>query len=690
MESALSAESAKPEVVKPRRVPAGETYAGAVTGRTAVPRSRAQAPTDSLDPVATAANTVTGIGTSIVGGWRGMAELARGGTLEDAVQAVHGEDENALARTFEPEGAGGKKGVAAMSSPANPLNWVGVGAKKLGEVSQDLGAGPGTATTIETGINAIPLLLGGRTGRTVQVRAPLSEVGKLPAKAGGEPMPLQTVPAGREPVPVGGAAPAASKPALKLVPTEEKPLVKNATTEAIETKPRLKGPAAELVEEKPPEFAEADEAASTKKLPLEQQQDRAALLRRVGVENVRKSALEGDKQAAADDYQQSKLNDAGGQVMKSTLEHEREALTRHAERIVEDTGGTTGMDETARMARGNAIVAPLDSLKKWFDTRTSQLYKAADESAKGVPTELPKLHEAVGGDQADFLGTTEGEALLKGVKARMKSLGMVDAEGNAQPVTVAQAEKLKQYLNDQWQPRTGRIIRRLKDSIDDDVLSSAGEDIYKQARALRAMRAATLDDPNGISRLMDASGPEGINRAVPVEKIADAVSAMPVEQLKHVVKTLRNVPKEMQPQAQQAIAEIQAHMVSKVLEEGSKQSGQWNARGVAKVLNNNSEKIGAVFSKEQIAKQKDLNDAGQILAKDQSYPGAAVQEHNLVQRGAMAAVRLGAIAAGAAIGGPIGAAVGEYLGGGAAKKMGEGASLRAAQKRVVKLSDFPK
>lgn len=687
IELALSTPVEKTPVQAPRlQANAGETKAGAVTGRTF---KRREAPTDSVDPVATGANALTAIGTSIVGGWRGMAELARGGTLADAVTAVHGEDENALARTFQPEGAGGKKGVEAMASPANPLNWAAVVAKKSGEVSQDyLGASPGVATGIETGINAIPLVLGARAGKTniAPARTPLSEVARLPAKAGGEPLPLQgvpsTVPAQTAPVP--------SKPALKLVQAEETAKGPNATTAAIESKPRLKGPAAELVEAKPPEFIESIPAAAEgKKLPATEQSRRADVLKRVGVERARKSAVEGDRQSAADDFQQSKLNDAGGQVIKSTLEHEREALTRHAEKIVEETGGTAGIDESARMARGAAIVQPLDSLKKWFDSKTKKLYEEADAKAEGRPAEMQKTQEYVGGDQADFLGTTEGEALLNGVRARMKSLGMVDAEGNAVPVTVAQAEKLKQYLGNQWQPRTGKLIRGLKDAIDDDVLSSAGEDIYKQARTLRAMRSATLDDPNGISKLMDSSGPEGINRAVATEKIADAVAGMPVDQLKHIIKTLRNVPKELQPQASAAIAEIQAHIATKVLEEGSKHTGQWNARGVSKTLRNNSEKIGIVFTPEQIAKFGDLNEAGHILAKDQSYPGAAVQEHNLVQRGAMAAVRSGAAATGAALGGPIGAAVGNYVGGGLANKMGEGASLRSAQKRVVKLSDFP-
>jgi hypothetical protein len=320
-------------------------------------------------------------------------------------------------------------------------------AKKIGEGAQDVrGVSPGAATALETGANALalasPLAFRGRRA-PVTIEQPAVGTAKAPAI---ESVPSQQVPAKipAEAVPVAAEAP---KPANEPTFSEPKPLA-----------------------EKP--------------LPPVEQTQRAQVLRRIGLSEVRQSVIAGDKKAAATDFQQSRLDNAAGNYMKSVLESEREALRSHAERIVADTGGTVGTDSSALHARGNTILAPLDDLKQWFDGKIKNLYAEADKRAGGVPLEMPKTHEFMGGDQAEFLGTTEGEALLKGVKARMKSLGMFDAEGNPQPVTVAQAEKLKQYLGNQWQPRTGRLIRNLKDAIDDDVTSQAGEDIYKQARAV--------------------------------------------------------------------------------------------------------------------------------------------------------------------------------------------------------------
>ena len=76
----------------------------------------------------------------------------------------------------------------------------------------------------------------------------------------------------------------------------------------------------------------------------------------------------------------------------------------------------------------------------------------------------------------------------------------MDEDCNVQQATVQQAERLKQYLGDQWSPRTSRLIGQLKGAIDDDVTKAAGSDIYANARATRSLQAKLLDDPTGIAQ----------------------------------------------------------------------------------------------------------------------------------------------------------------------------------------------
>lgn len=599
-----------------------------------------------------AAHTLSSLGANILGGYQGVRALAQGEGADAAADTVRDYVDK---HTYHPEGEStAGKTAQALGSPYNPLNWPGMIAKKGGESAQEHGASPLAATALETGLDALPMVLGMRGPKALEGAAPRIE------------------PTISEPPP-GGAA-----PPMTLAPDAPRP----AYSAVAEGEPAA--PVTPTFKEPPPVPEGVIE------LPAAAQASRAKILQDIGLNNVRKSAVTGNPKAGATDFQTSRLDGPAGNMMRSTFDSERGAVGKYAEKLVGQTGGSLGTDQTALYARGNTMVEPLDDLKGYFDKRTSELYKEADAKAGGQPVFLTRMHELVGGDTADFIGTVEGEALLKGVKARMKSLGMIDKEGAPQPATVEQAERLRQYVGDQWSPRTSRLIGRIKDHIDEDVMSNAGGDTYSQARAVRAMRARVLDDPKGIAKIMDSSGPEGINRAVPTERIPDTVTAMPVDQFAHVVKTLRSVPEELQPKAQAAISEIKAHFANRVHEIGSKTQGQWNARGVTQYLSANAARLAQVFTPDELKGFGTLNDAGHVLKVEQSYPGAAVQKHNLLRSGAMAATEHAATAGGAALGGPLGAMAGRAIGSKIAGKIETGSELRAVKNRHVKLSEVLK
>ncbi len=445
-----------------------------------------------------------------------------------------------------------------------------------------------------------------------------------------------------------------------------------------------------------PKFVEDTPALEGgKQLPQDHQIRRAQILNEIGLSEPRSSAVAGDIKAAATDFQSSKLDTPGGDFMNQVFDTERQAIESYSGRLVAETGGTPGLGQSEILQRGQNIVAPLDDLKAYFDDGIKALYREADETAQGLPMRLLDTKKMMGGERSAFSGSVEGEALYRGTVARMQELGVIDGNGRLGNVTVQQAEQLKQYLNDQWSHRTSRLIRKLKDSIDDDVMRSAGTDIYQRARALRAARGRILDDPKGISRIMDADGPEGINRSVPIEKISDTLTTMPVAQFNHIIKTLRDVPPELQPGAQAAINEIKAQFASKIFETGSKHATQWNAKGVSQYLNANSARMNTVFTPEEIRQFATLNDAGHILKFPSSYPGAAVQAHNIAKAGITEGIETAATTAGAAIGGAfgmfggaLGAAVGRKIGTTATTAIEGRKSLKAAKQRTTKLSDL--
>lgn len=430
-----------------------------------------------------------------------------------------------------------------------------------------------------------------------------------------------------------------------------------------------------------PEAASAESTVTDAPLPIQDQRQRAQVLNDVGIKNARRSIVTGDKQAASTDWETAKLDSPAGKLMSGKFDEERAALEQYADSTVKLTGGTPGTDQARLYARGNAIVAPLDDLKDWFDSRTSALYKAADERAQGVPTQLDSFKSVLSDDSN--LTNSDRVYLRDAVNAYGKKLGVVDENGNFVG-NAQQAETIRKYLNENWSPQNSKFVGALKDALDDDVLSAAGDDIYGQARAMRGLRAQTLDDPKGIAKLIDSSGPGGINRAVATEKIPDAVTGMSVDQFGHVVDTLKSVPEELQPKAQAALAEIKAQFANKVADIGRSYKGEWNAKGVRDYLSSNKEQMAKLFTPEELQRFETLRKAGDIIATGRGYVGAAAQQHNLLSKGTMGIVKNAPTAIGAKVLGPAGAMAGAYVGSKAAGAL----ELKAAQKRLVPVSSL--
>jgi hypothetical protein len=225
------------------------------------------------------------------------------------------------------------------------------------------------------------------------------------------------------------------------------------------------------------------------------------------------------------------------------------------------------------------------------------------------------------------LANTETIGLTNIAKARMKQLGMIDKDGNLLPTDAKTAENFRKFVNENWDRKSANLHRQLKEAVDNDVIANLDTNtpFYKEARALVELRKNTLDNPNGISKILDAEGPKGINRKVQIEKIAQNIADMPVDQFTHVIDTLKGVPPELQPQATAALSEIKAQFANRVAE-------QKTPRQVTKYMNDNREVMNRVFTPDEMANLRDYHNAVHILATDTGYKGAAVQKINVEQK----------------------------------------------------------
>jgi hypothetical protein len=432
---------------------------------------------------------------------------------------------------------------------------------------------------------------------------------------------------------------------------------------------------------------------------LPEQEQRKQILARVGLENARQSSILGDGFAAANEFQTSKVDAPVGQLYRDTLANERMALENFGQKIVERTGGTLGLDETALYDRGTRITRPFDDFKNVLQTQMDQSYAQAKQVAGTQPAVIPSDLQKFLDTNSNFTVNDSFMSLRRGVEAHLKENDLLDANGKVKPMTVEQAEGLRKYINSNWNNERSGIIGRLKDKIDNDVTKVAGQDVYKKARDIRTKIARLLDDPKGVAKIMDYDPQSPMNRAVPFEKIASTIERMDVDQQRHLIKLLKEMPDELRPQADAAIAEIKAQFANRILQEGSKNKGQWNAGNITKYLNDNNRKLGVLMEDKELAQMvKDLHDAGHLIKYDASYPGAAIQAHNLIRLGAVPLLGTLGTSVGGAVGGAfggvpgagVGATVGGMYGAKRGTAMAEKSALKKAQKQMVPLKDVGK
>jgi hypothetical protein len=373
---------------------------------------------------------------------------------------------------------------------------------------------------------------------------------------------------------------------------------------------------------KPVEYAENG-------LPLDEQFARAKAMQRVLGEDhaADLAALEGKGKERATNYQTSKSDTPMGNYLAERFKDEQKRLQTFADQQAQKTGGIVGLDESAKFKRGEAILDPLKKLEDYFDTETRKIYKERDTQAATIPVEANNILNILN-DESLTLANTETIGLSNIAKARMRQLKMIDKDGNLLPTNAKTAENFRQFLNENYDRKNANLHRALKAAVDEDVLANMDTNtpVYKTARSLVELRKNTLDNPKGISAILDESGPNNINRRVDKEKISQNIANMSVEQFTHVIDTLKNMPPELQAAGGQALANIKSQFASNIAALADK------PKQLTKFMNDNREVMPRLFNAEEMNNFRDLHNVAHILKTDTGYPGAAVQKINIEQK----------------------------------------------------------
>lgn len=442
-------------------------------------------------------------------------------------------------------------------------------------------------------------------------------------------------------------------------------------------------------------------AASPIDLPADVQTGRQAVLKELGLEKVRKSALTGNVLEGATDAQLTKSNEAAGHQMLSHFNDEYNALTGKGAEIVSDNGGRVGLTDKNLYATGERLATPIDALNEWFNKASAKLYETAAERSNGLPTVKTDLIHAVLNDPSFINGIMADDQLplLNGIKNQLELF----EKNNPGGLTVANAEELRQFINKRWKNNNASTLEPIKESIDNAVTQSAGEDVFATSREMWKLKKDTIDNPKGMARLFEKDPNDPLSRKTKVEDMASTLlDKLSIDQFNGVIDTYRNkMPGELAPHAQEAIKALKAHVANEIIEAGQPNTKTttpfWNNRRVNDYLDSHGEKIQTLFADDPKGLQKlhVLRAGGNILAVDTAYPGAAAQASNAMKQGVMSRLLApAATSAGGAMGslfGPGGAAAGAWAGRIAGEKAaasrGEAAALKRVGKRVVPLSD---
>jgi len=366
---------------------------------------------------------------------------------------------------------------------------------------------------------------------------------------------------------------------------------------------------------------------SEKGLPLDEQFARAKVLQKVLGDDhaVDLAAIEGKGKERATNFDVSRTDTPQGNLLAERIADEQRRLAKYGEGLIKKTGGTLGLDEATLYKRGNTQLAPFEEYGNLLDKEIGKLYKERDKTAKEVPIQANFTKDLLNDDS--IIQLADNEKLAKATTAKMKQLGIMDKDGNLLDTDAFKAEQLRKWLNEPnvWSPQNAGLHRALKDSIDNDVFAHADKAIYDDARKLFGLKKDTLDNPKGIATILDESGPNGINRKVDIEKVANKIAGMGVDQFTHIIDTLDKMPAELQPKAQKAKAEIKSQFLNQAL-------AQKSPNKLTTYMNDNREVMNRLFTPEEMADIRDYHNASQILKTDVGYKGAAVQKINVEQK----------------------------------------------------------
>lgn len=203
---------------------------------------------------------------------------------------------------------------------------------------------------------------------------------------------------------------------------------------------------------------------------------RKAFLESQGLEPTRAQV----SRNAADFQAQQEAAKTSSRV-RDALERQEAILTSRFDNAILATGGRADTPTST-------VVDALTEKASRLDEEIGSLYRAAREAAPGEKS--VKLEEMVSTLRKLMPSNNRSGGNVSAMLGELRNRGVLDAKGKlVGRIDVETAEEIRKFANQLYDPGNdfgNMLLRQLKDSLDDDVFRTAGDDVFRQARQAKA------------------------------------------------------------------------------------------------------------------------------------------------------------------------------------------------------------
>lgn len=177
--------------------------------------------------------------------------------------------------------------------------------------------------------------------------------------------------------------------------------------------------------------------------------------------------------------------------LRAVADSQDEALTSRMGQLADDTGGQTG----GALDTGEQVFNAVTRKATDLDRQISGLYR---EAAERAGDDMVVDFRALTGQLKNTAGRNQlSGGMVRAIREELVNRGLMNAKWQpAGRTSVRNAEEIRQVLNSFYEganPQGRNLITLYKNALDDDVMRTAGDDLFAQARQARASFSRDLE-----------------------------------------------------------------------------------------------------------------------------------------------------------------------------------------------------